>query len=157
MAGRGRSWAAAFALICCFSLLLPEPGPLPGPRNFGFDTYQKLWPRVRSAQPVVIVAIDDRSLQQVGQWPWPRDTLARLVDRIAARKPAVTGIDIVFAEPDRTSPDLLAQRFGESNPELADRLRQLPSNDAVFADALSRSPAASPWWAWSGRAWSTTS
>lgn len=140
VAGRGRSWAAAFALICCFSLFLPEPGPLPGLRNFGFDTYQKLWPRVRTAQPVVIVAIDDRSLQQVGQWPWPRDTMARLVDRIAARKPAVTGIDIVFAEPDRTSPDLLAQRFGESNPALADRLRQLPSNDAVFADALSRSP-----------------
>ena len=79
VAGRGRSWAAALALITCFSLLLPEPGPLPGLRNFGFDTYQKLWPRVRSAQPVVIVAIDDRSLQQVGQWPWPRDTMARLV------------------------------------------------------------------------------
>ncbi len=140
VAGRGRTWAAALALLCCFSLLLPEPGPLPGLRNQGFDAYQKLWPRVRTAQPVVIVAIDDRSLARVGQWPWPRDTMARLVDRIAARKPAVTGIDIVFAEPDRTSPDFLAQRFSQSDPPMADRLRQLPSNDALLAAALSRSP-----------------
>ena len=139
VAGRGRTWATALGLAFCALLLVPEPGPLPDLRSLGFDTYQTVWPRVRKAEPVVIIAIDDRSLAEVGQWPWPRDTMARLLDRIAARQPAVTGVDIIFAEPDRTSPDLLATRFND-DPLLAARLRLKPSNDSVFAQALARSP-----------------
>ncbi len=113
---------------------------IPGLRQLGFDTYQTLWPRTRVAQPAVIVAIDDRSLARVGQWPWPRDVMARLVDRVAARKPAVIGIDIVFAEPDRTSPERLAVQFRDGDPIVAERLRRMPSHDSIFADALSGSP-----------------
>ncbi|MBP8098599.1 MAG: CHASE2 domain-containing protein [Arenimonas sp.] len=122
-------------------LLLPDPGPIPGLRNLGFDTYQTLLPRTRGAQPAVIVAIDDRSLARVGQWPWPRDVMARLVDRIAARKPAVIGVDIVFAEPDRTSPERLAVQFRDSNADLAERLRRMPSHDSMFAEALASTSA----------------
>jgi len=49
---------------------------------------------------VVIVAIDDASLaRQRRQWPWPRELLARLVDRISGGRPQVLGIDILLTTP----------------------------------------------------------
>lgn len=53
---------------------------------------------------VVIVDIDERSLQVEGRWPWPRDRVAKLVDELFDRYQAsVVGFDIVFAEPDESS------------------------------------------------------
>ncbi|MDH4322443.1 MAG: CHASE2 domain-containing protein, partial [Desulfobulbaceae bacterium] len=71
--------------------------------------------RWRGAQPttnsVVIVDIDEKSLQALGQWPWPRDTVARLVDNLHAGNAKVIGFDIVFAEPDRTSPKRFVEQL----------------------------------------------
>lgn len=66
-----------------------------------FDAYQSLWPRERQSAPAVIVAIDERSLARYGQWPWPRNDLAHLVDNIAAHQPAALGLDLLFPEQDR--------------------------------------------------------
>ncbi len=92
------------------------------------------------SSPVVIVAIDDDSLARIGQWPWPRDRMASLVDKLAAHKPAVIALDLLFSEPDRTSPELLHSQFLGRDPALAERLLQLPGNDALFAEALRKSP-----------------
>jgi serine phosphatase RsbU (regulator of sigma subunit)/CHASE2 domain-containing sensor protein len=69
-----------------------------------FDGYQKLMPRSRSTAPAMIVAIDERALDARGQWPWPRNVVAQLVDAINAARPAAVGIDLLFVEPDRSSP-----------------------------------------------------
>ena len=53
---------------------------------------------------VVIVDIDEKSLREIGQWPWPRNIVARLVSGIHAAGAHVMGFDIVFAEKDRTGP-----------------------------------------------------
>jgi CHASE2 domain-containing sensor protein len=52
---------------------------------------------------VVIVDIDERSLNKYGQWPWRRDLIARFVERLRDEGAAVTALDIVFAEPDRAA------------------------------------------------------
>ena len=57
--------------------------------------------------PVMIVAIDDASLAAVGQWPWPRQIDAELVQKILAGHPAALGIDLLWSEPDRQSPEQL--------------------------------------------------
>jgi adenylate cyclase len=62
---------------------------------------------------VVVVDIDEQSLRELGQWPWPRDLLARMVRTIDAAGPRVTGFDIVFAEPDRTSPARYLEEGGK--------------------------------------------
>ena len=73
-------------------------------------TFQQLFPRkVYEDDPVIIIDIDDRSLELVGQWPWSRTTLARLTDQTYAA--AALGFDIVFAEPDRTNPRNLIDQF----------------------------------------------
>ena len=55
-------------------------------------------------QPIVIVDIDEQSLRAIGQWPWPRDTVAGMIHNLGAGGAKVIGLDIVFAEADRTSP-----------------------------------------------------
>lgn len=64
-----------------------------------------------SSGSVVIVNIDEKSLKEHGQWPWPRDLVANLTDQIFSAKPQVVGFDIMFAEKDRTSPALLFERY----------------------------------------------
>ena len=117
---------------------------LPGvilPLRFGtFDLYQRLLPRERRSNPVTIVAIDEASLALYGQWPWPRDRFARLIERIAAAHPAAVGIDIIMPEPDATSPERLARQVGTDNPELAARLLALPRNDGLLAAQLQTLP-----------------
>lgn len=50
----------------------------------------------------VIVTIDEKSLGELGQWPWPRATMARLIDTLKKYGVKATGLDIVFAEPEKT-------------------------------------------------------
>ena len=52
-------------------------------RNAWFDACQVLMPRQRASAPVIIVEVDEKSLAQHGQWPWPRTLIARLFDRLA--------------------------------------------------------------------------
>jgi adenylate cyclase len=105
-----------------------------------FDACQRLLPRARLSAPVVIVDVDARSLARHGQWPWPRTLLARLVERVAAADPAAIGLDIVMPEADRLSPQNLPGLIPAIDPELAARLVALPSNDAVFAEAVRGRP-----------------
>ena len=74
--------------------------------------------RLRSAQPapddrIVIIDIDERSLAEVGRWPWSRATLAELLDRLNERgRPSAIGFDVVFAEPERDAHDEADRLFG---------------------------------------------
>lgn len=91
--------------------------------------------------PVTIVDIDDRTLQSVGQWPWPRYIFADLLEQLRRQTHAVIGFDILFPEGDRTSLNRVGRRF---NQEFGDYLNlasiplQLQDNDAIFARALAQ-------------------
>lgn len=104
------------------------------------DGYQEISPRERRSAPAVIVAIDEESLNRFGQWPWPRTLLARLFDRIAAANPAAIGVDILFPEPDRLSPEWLAPTVARVDPRLAERLTLLPRHDALLAASIRSAP-----------------
>jgi adenylate cyclase len=120
-----------------FASLLPLFNPFnifTNLQNYSFDTFQQLFPRkVYEDDPVIIVDIDDHSLELVGQWPWSRTTLARLTDQTYAA--AALGFDIVFAEPDRTNPRNLINQFPD-NLALKQQVELLPDNDEVFARAI---------------------
>jgi adenylate cyclase len=53
---------------------------------------------------IVIIDIDEKSLKEIGQWPWPRNIIAELIKKINAKNPKITGLDMFFPEYDRTSP-----------------------------------------------------
>jgi serine phosphatase RsbU (regulator of sigma subunit)/CHASE2 domain-containing sensor protein len=111
-------------------------GIVPESRLRVFDIEERLWPRSSDPARVAIVDIDERSLAQYGQWPWPRTQVAKLVRRIAEGHPRVLGIDIVFAEPDRLSPPEIARELPDLPASLAQGLAQLPPSERDLADAM---------------------
>lgn len=119
-------------------------GPALGPLGaFVADSFQRLAPRVRDPDaPVRIVAIDGASLERFGQWPWPRPYLAELVRRLDDMGAAVIALDILFAEPDRTSPEILIEsvRRFESGAQMASRPTLETLHDQQFARAIAAAP-----------------
>lgn len=136
-AGRGRAFPLLLLLLAAGLLTQPEMQPLLGIREAQFDHYQRVLPRQRDSEPVIIVGIDSQSLVQLGQWPWSRDLIAGLVAKIQAGRPLALGIDVVFAERDRYSPEVL----GKHIPGIAaDTLAALPDPDRKLARALEGTP-----------------
>ena len=130
---------ALILLIALAALRVADPIPIQELRIRVFDLFQMLHPREATQRPVVIVDIDEKSLKAVGQWPWLRTRLADLITRLTQMGALVVAFDIVFAEPDRMSPDIAAETFRDIDEPTRTKLRALPSNDAVLADAMRRS------------------
>lgn len=86
------------------ALRLIDPYPVQVARETSFDVFQQLKPRSAPADlPVRIIDIDEISMAEVGQWPWPRDTLARLSERLTELGAAAIAFDILFSEAERSS------------------------------------------------------
>jgi adenylate cyclase len=138
-------WFASARLLCavllCALLFLriTDPLPLEELRLRAFDLFQIIKPRVATQRPVVIVDIDEESLRKLGQWPWPRTRVADMITRLTNLGAAAIAFDVVFAEPDRLSPVVAAEVFRDLDEETRNKLRALPSNDQVMADAIKRS------------------
>lgn len=110
--------------------------------------------RLRATMPktqderIVILDIDEKSLAEVGRWPWGRNKLAQLVDEVfETQKAAILGFDVVFAEPDESSGlkrlKQLAANELRDQPGFGDRLQNLQASldyDALFAKSLKSRP-----------------
>jgi adenylate cyclase len=109
-----------------------------------FDVYQRISPREEpEGAPVLIVDIDEPSLKQVGQWPWPRTTIAQMVDRLREAGAAVVAFDVLFSEPDRTSPEMLISLLtdrGAAREEAKQLLARMQDPDSQFAKAIGEAP-----------------
>lgn len=125
---------ASALIILAAATRLWDPLPVETLRLKTFDFYNRLLPRPRlENSPVVIVNIDEKSLVEFGQWPWPRTRVARLLASLRDAGAAVAGFDIVFAEEDRTSPDAIANSLPGLNAPVRENLLSLPSNDERLA------------------------
>ena len=106
-----------------------------------FDQLQIKYPRTTEGQTYsVIVDIDEKSLREIGQWPWPRTVLADLFNKSKDAGMLVLGLDVLFAEKDRTSPELIANDVKNRNPEIANLLKKLPSNESLAMEAMKKFP-----------------
>ena len=129
-------------LLAVLTIVTAIPG-VPGLTRLRFawmDVCQQLAPRVYHSNRVVIVTVDEPSLDRHGQWPWPRTLLAQLVGIILDAGAAAVGVDLLMPEPDRLSPPGLPALVPTIGPELASRLAQVPSNDSVLAATLRGRP-----------------
>jgi len=132
----GRRWLALILLALLIAVRIWDPPPVATLRERTFDAYQALKPREITPQPVAIVDLDEESLAEIGQWPWPRTTIAQLLDRLKAYGAVAVAFDVVFAEPDRTSPERIAERLEDVDAEIRAALQALPGNDEVLAEAI---------------------
>ncbi|NNJ77171.1 MAG: adenylate/guanylate cyclase domain-containing protein [Anderseniella sp.] len=129
---------ALVLLLMMVALRVIDPAPLETLRLKTFDLYQIALAPKPTPQQVIIVDIDEKSLDELGQWPWPRSTLAKIIDKVGQAGAVAVGLDVLFPEHDRTSPANVASIVEAYDKETADRLRTMKSNDQVFADAMTR-------------------
>src|ERR1700737_687523 len=143
-----RRWFArkfGYARLVCLALLIglaalriADPAPVEEGRVRTFDTFQRIDPRVKTVRPVPIVDIDEKSLAKLGQWPWPRTRIADLVTNLNKLGAVVIAFDIVLSQPERLNPDVAADTIRNLDDDTRAKLRALPSNDRIFADAMRR-------------------
>ncbi|MCX7303853.1 MAG: adenylate/guanylate cyclase domain-containing protein [Hyphomicrobiales bacterium] len=115
--------------------------PLDRLNSLVFDAYQKLRPRPQADSAVAVVDIDDESIRRLGQWPWSRTVVAAIIDRLTQDGAAAIGLDIVFSEPDRTSPALAVSQLERQGFQVT---YPAASGDLDHDKALARSFAQSP-------------
>lgn len=111
--------------------------------NKSYDFIVQTLPVPQGSGIPLIVGIDDKSLAEYGQWPWPRYLMAQLISKIGSYGAAGIAVDILFPEPDRTS---LSVVYGEMTREWGvsfpgpEQINPLLDNDQVFNNALSSTP-----------------
>jgi adenylate cyclase len=115
------------ALIVATLWLLSATRPWQGVDNKFFDLFTSLSAPGKSALPLVILAIDEPSFQQLQtQWPFPRRLHAQVLDRLRADGALAVGFDVVFAEPSKASDDdALAQAIVGAPPVVLAAMREL--------------------------------
>ena len=98
-------------------------------------------------ESIVVVEIDEKSLQNFGQWPWPRIILAKVLQEILVQKPAAVGIDIFFPESDRTSPIHLKNFYKtvlDIDVQMDGFPLRLEDHDLILASVLASGPTVLP-------------
>lgn len=139
----GPEVAGLLALAVIALLQWTDPAPLQRMRLQVFDFYQAAMPRADTGgERVAVVDIDEESIARLGQWPWPRTELAELTRRLGEAGAAVVAYDVVFSEPDRTSPAAIAERYARTGrgAALPGAFARLPSHDTLFAESFAEVP-----------------
>jgi adenylate cyclase len=143
----GSRWSYALAvlapLIAILALGLFQADRLDVLRNLVFDTYQRLEPRAWDPEsPVRIVDIDDESLKRLGQWPWPRARLGKIVTRLRDQGAAAIAFDIMLSEPDRLDGENMLARLPDTpaRRQIEQELAAAPSQDEALAEAIGQAP-----------------
>lgn len=107
-------------------------------QNLSLDMLNRVFPldvHPDVISKLIFVDIDEDSLSQMGQWPWPRQITARLIDQLNTAAPLAIGIDILMPEPDRVAPAAIHELTGA---DLSQLKAILPNGDQILAKALKR-------------------
>jgi len=97
------------------------------------DFYFKFRGSEKSSENIVIIDIDEKSLKALGQWPWERDKFAQILTNLTKNGAGIIGLDIIFAEADKTSPKRLARIWDIDT-------KGMPDYDMILAKTVSATP-----------------
>jgi adenylate cyclase len=130
-------------LAAALILRVLDPAPVARMRLAVFDSMLENAPRTADpSYPVRVLDIDEASLAEIGQWPWPRTRLAEIIERLDEAGARTITVDLILAEADRWSPGNVARelsRFTDLKP-LTEKAAALPSNDDLLAKAVAKAP-----------------
>ena len=115
------------------TLYISTPSFMKKINNTLIDTAFRYRGSLPADERIVIVDVDEKSLQTLGQWPWSRDKIATILQNLTDAGVAIIGLDMVFSEKDKSSPVNIAKELNIS----ADTL---PDYDRILAHALQNTP-----------------
>lgn len=158
MGARGKFLVSAFAIGIYVTLILIViahgfySSKLSGSLGLFLSTahqksidYRLLARGIRTGSPdLALLAVDDRSIEEIGRWPWPRETLAELIEKTLGQGVQIVGFDSVFSEPSLNSGEELLNQV-RSKTDLPTKLETLfedevkkRDSDRIFAEAIAR-------------------
>ena len=120
-------WAVVATILLLTVIKVVDPTPLQSLRLQTFDALQNL-DEVKQSNEVVIINIGEKSLQQWGQWPWPRQNFAQLIHDIRQKNGGMIGLTVMFPEADRFGGDEVLASWIKGNGVI---LSQTPSTKGV--------------------------
>jgi adenylate cyclase len=120
-------YAVIISIALLVGLQVVDPTPIKNLRNQTFDAYQQL-DEIKQSNEVVIVNIGEKSLQQWGQWPWPRQNFAQLIHDLRQKNQGIIGLTVMFPEADRFGGDPTLASWLKGNGIV---LSQTPSTRGV--------------------------
>ena len=88
--------------------------------NISYDIYQSIFEENSEFNDVLIVDIDEKSIGEIGQFPWRRDVFANLVDKLENLEASVISFDIFFSEEDKQNPSKILGELNISNEGVLD-------------------------------------
>ena len=143
-------WIIGISISCVLAVLyVANPSPMHRLELFFQNAHFQWRGPVQAGPEVVIAAIDEKSIDQLGRWPWPRNKIAQLVDKLVQHRVKVIGFDMVLSSPDESSGNdslkkiktTLKESFGEGVlvDQILDPIIQESDNDAILANSLKKS------------------
>lgn len=120
-------WAVAISILLLIGVRIADPTALQSLRSQVFDSYQQLDTMVDS-NDIAIINIGEKSLQALGQYPFPRTTYAQLIHDIRQKNQGIIGFTIMFPEQDRFGGDEVFASWLKDNGIV---LSQTPSSKGV--------------------------
>ena len=120
-------WTVAISILLLTTLRVADPTPLQSLRSQTFDALQQLDVKKESNE-VVIINIGEKSLQQWGQWAWPRQNIAQLISDLRSKNAGIIGLTIMFPETDRFGGDAVLSSWMSENGVV---LSQTPSGRGI--------------------------
>jgi adenylate cyclase len=126
-------WVSITAMLL-IALKIHNPAPIESLRMKGFDFLLASDSETLS-QEVVLVDLGEKSMERLGQWPWPRQELAHIVDRLRELKAAVVVMPVIMSERDRLNGD---EALAKSLNRVPSVIAQAPTNQNKKPDAVRR-------------------
>ena len=101
-----------------------------------YDFYQKVFNRGQ-VKNITIIDIDEKSIAQIGQFPWRRDIYSKILNNLNQHNPLAIAFDIVFSEEDKQNPKSLLSQLQKESNQFIDI--DVPNTNQIFVDSLSKS------------------
>ncbi len=127
--------------VTCVFLYINNNDFIQAITNYSYDLLLKEVHDPPKTDKVVIIDIDDASLESIGQWPWSRYVVAQLNDKLLEAGSSVVVYDIVFAEKDRTSPQMITsnlKQFMDLDVKFTGLPKEMEDYDLILAESLKK-------------------
>ncbi|MDR3255379.1 MAG: adenylate/guanylate cyclase domain-containing protein [Synergistaceae bacterium] len=136
--------SSAACLVIVYVLMAAQPTMFKRLDRIVYDIYLRGFTGGEPSPVPILIDIDEKSIAEMGQWPWPRYRLAELLATLYEYGVASVGVDILMGEQDRTSPALWARQISDDfgiEPDTAWLPGELMDNDKYLASVVSQIPA----------------
>ncbi len=129
-----------FFILLFFLIVLKTANPsfVKAISFLSFDLYQKIIPLKKESSEVVIVDINEKSLEKFGQFPWNRSIFAKIIENINTAEPKAIGFDIFFSEKDKQSPEEIIKSYNLIPTDVI-KIQNIRGHDEIFREQLEKS------------------